>query len=236
MNSVHSLVMLSIWDLMRWLAVLSAFLDIMLIVRLSADGFAGVYHWFTRFLIFDVLATALLVSAMHTRPYMAIQICTRPLYWVLLFGVLLEIYSLLLSQRPRLCGLLRGAVIVGAAVSVAAMLAQSPHLCHPATVSQWCLTFAAVHRTITYVLAVASVLPWLFVARFRTNVSPAVLTHALLFAVLIGVDAGYWLARLMGIGIWTAALARLLLWNFFLAGRMVGTATATRSLPARACA
>ena len=176
-------------DWYRWLGIAGATLDLSLFVKLYATGLGRTYKWFGRLLLCDALVTVLLVAAMQSRrEYTVIWLWSQPVYWVLSFAVLLEIYSLVMGRYPRVCGLLRWTLLfaAGSCLFVTYVYALKPD--DPQHLFGYLRAFLPTHRAVVAIVAIAMLTPWLFLARFPVKLARNAVTHTILFSLLAAIE------------------------------------------------
>ncbi|HUS08562.1 MAG TPA: hypothetical protein VMZ52_19815 [Bryobacteraceae bacterium] len=76
-------------------------ISLILGARLFGSGLASTYRWFTAYLITDFILTVVFYATPYgTNRYALTYFAAQPVRWVLYFGIVLELYRLVLRRHP----------------------------------------------------------------------------------------------------------------------------------------
>jgi hypothetical protein len=88
-------------DLSRYLRYLEIALSFTLAAQLFVTGLAGVYRWFTVFIVTDLFFTILFQAVKNgTNQYAVMFFAAQPIRWFVYFCVIFDLYSLVLREHP----------------------------------------------------------------------------------------------------------------------------------------
>jgi hypothetical protein len=169
----------------------------LLIIRLFVTGFARTYVWFTIFIITDLFFHILFRNVRNgTNTYAIMYFAAQPIHWILYFGVIFELHSLILREHAGILAFGRKWLIralgVAALFSVSTLFVnlQAPDVGHPFLDSYHVVERLVYICLFLFLILLIAILGW-FPIQLKRNI----LVMCSVFGGYILVRSGLLLAR-----------------------------------------
>jgi hypothetical protein len=169
----------------EWLKYLPLIGFALLAGKMLVSGLWRTYRWFSAYLLTESLRIVLgLIIPARSNLYAYLYFVSEPLVWLLSMLAVLEIYGMVLKDRPGITNLGRKAVFVAMALSLVVAAAMSSSIDqHPEVQYRVLHSFFLLSRFVTaslllFLLLITAVLVWFPISLNRNTV-----LHCCLFAV-----------------------------------------------------
>jgi hypothetical protein len=165
-----------------YLIVAQFFAYILVLARIFSAGMHKKYKWFTAYIIFEAVRTAVAFAIpVATKLYAHVYFASQPITWCLYLLVILELYQLTLKDHVGIATLGRRVLMLALSVSTLASLAT---LAFEAQQPQFDIvrTYVLIERLIVSSLLFFMLLFMAFLAYFPVPVNRNTVAHARIFS------------------------------------------------------